>query len=151
MHQFLRRKWPFWKIVIFPPHSTTNLLILAISKKIKIFAKPNYFFYKIGLLKVLRVFTVSVAFFGIFATFSKFSKTGKNRQKPVSVSQQTQDLNVFRNLAVSVAFYSNLLHWPIFRKLKKTPKTHLCFKKTQNLNVLRSLFFGRISLRFCHL
>ena len=82
MHQFLRRKWTFWEIVIFPPHSATNLLILANSKKLEFSAKPNYFFYRIELLNVLRVFTVSVAFFCIFATFSKFSKTGKISKNP---------------------------------------------------------------------
>ena len=82
MHQFLRKEWTFWETVKFPPHSTTNLLILAISEELEFFAKPNYFFYKIGPLNDLRVFTVSVAFFGIFATFSKFSKTGKKFQNP---------------------------------------------------------------------
>ena len=151
IHQLLREKRTFWEIAILAPHSTINLLTLAISKKQVFLQNRTVFIYKRGPLNVFRVFTVSVAFFGIFATFSKISKTGKIFQKPVSVSQKTQDLNAFRSPVVSVAFYSNLLHLPIFKKLKKIPKTHPSFKKTQKLNVLRSLiFFGRIPLRFCY-
>ena len=91
----------------------------------------------------LRVFTVSVAFFGIFATFSKFSKTGKNFQKPISVSQQTQDLNVFRSRAVSVAFYSNLLHLPNFKKTEKNSKNPSLFQKNPKLERFEKSYFFR--------
>ena len=108
----------------------------------RVFCKTElFFFYKIGLLNDLRVFTVSVAFFGIFATFSKFSKIGKNFQKPVSVSQQTQDLNVFRSRAVSVAFYSNLLHLPIFKKTENNSKNPSLFQKNPKLEHFEKSYF----------
>ena len=141
MHHFLRKKWTFWEIVIFPPHSTTNFLILANSKKLEFSAKPNYFFYRIELLNVLRVFTVSVAFFCIFATFSKFSKTGKISKNPFLFHNKPKiwtclEVVLFRSHSTVIYYiYQFLKNW------KKTPKTQLCFKKTQNLNVLRILIF----------
>ena len=133
------KKRTFWEIVIFPPHSPTNLLILAISKKLKSFAKT--FFDKLWLLNVLRVLHVSVAFFGIFATFTKISKTGKKFQKPVSASQQTQDLNGFRSRAVSVTFYSKLLHLPISRNWKNSKNPSLLQKKPKPGRFEKSYFF----------
>ena len=96
-------------------------------------------------LNVLRVFTVSVAFFGNFATFSKSPKTEKRIRKPVSVSQKTQDLNVFRSPAVSVAFYSILLHLPSFEKLKKNSHMSV-LKKPKHERFEKSYFFQTHSI-----
>ena len=96
-------------------------------------------------MNVLRVFTVSVAFFGNFATFSKFPKTEKRIRKPASVSQKTQDLNVFRSPAVSVAFYSNLLHLPSFEKLKKNSHVSVS-KKPKHERFEKSYFFQTHSI-----
>ena len=152
MHQFLRKKWTFWEIVIFPPHSATNLLILANSKKLEFSAKSNYFFYRIGLLNVLRVFTVSVAFFCIFATFSKFSKTGKISKNPFLFHNEPKiwtclEVVLFRSHSTVICYIYQFL------KTEKKLQEHISVsKKTQNLNVLRSLtFIGRILLRFCYL
>ena len=143
MHQFLRKKWTFWEIVIFPPHSATNLLILANSKKLEFSAKSNYFFYRIGLLNVLRVFTVSVAFFCIFATFSKSSKTGKVSKNPFLFHNKPKiwtclEVVLFRSHSTVICYiYQFLKNW------KKTPRTHLCFKKNPKLERFENSYFYR--------
>ena len=131
-------------------HSTTNLLISAIFEKLKFLCKTELFFSKIGPLNALGVFTVS--FFGTFATFTKisnlenFSKTPFRFHKKPMIWTCLEVLLFRSHSTVSCYIYQFLKNW------KKTPQTHLCFKKTQNLNVLRNLiFFGPIPLRFCYL
>ena len=93
-------------------------------------------------MNVLRVFTVSVVFLGIFATFSKFSKTEKKCKNPSLIHKKAQDLNVFRSPAISVAFYSNLLHLQIFKKLKKNTK-HISVSKKPKLEFFEQSYFFR--------
>ena len=96
-------------------------------------------------MNVLRVFTASVAFFCIFATFTKISNLENFSKNPVLFHTKPNiwtclEVLLFRSHSTLIYYiYQFLKNW------KKTPKTQLCFKKTQNLNVLRILIFRTLS------
>ena len=111
-------------------HSTTNLLISAIFKKLKFLCKTELFFSKIGPLNALGVFTVS--FFGTFATFTKisnlenFSKTPFRFHKKPMIWTCLEVLLFRSHSTVSCYIYQFLKNWKKLHKLisvSKKPKT----------------------------
>ena len=71
------RTWTFWDILLFQSHSTSNLLLLELSRNVKNnFEKPIYFLWeKKQILNVLRKLTFFAAFYVKFANFGDFWKT----------------------------------------------------------------------------
>ena len=70
------KTWTFWDILLFQSHSTSNLLLLKLSRYAKIvFEKPIFLWEKKQILNVLRKLTFSAAFYNKVAYFSEFQKT----------------------------------------------------------------------------
>ena len=68
------KTWTFWDILLFQSHSTSNLLLLELSRNGKInFEKPIYFLWeKKQTLNVLRKLSFFAAFYVKLANFSDF-------------------------------------------------------------------------------
>ena len=127
---------------------------LAKFKNLKIFCQKTHFFRN---YPKIRTFWEVLLFQSHFTTILLSLAILKNScffRKTSSSFSIKIDFGTFWGfllfLSHSTAKLLNLAH---FLNLKTIfPKTHLCFKKNQNLNVLRSPnFFGRIPLRFCYL
>ena len=131
----------FWETLLFQSHSTAKLIQLAISKKFKLFPKTYLFFLKSkDILNNLRKLRNSVAFHSKIATFSH-SKVNSFFWRIHVFFITAKNLNVLRNVSVSVEFYCKLLPPTNFYNFKIFVwKTHFfSFKKAWSLNFLRTV------------
>ena len=137
----MEKKWTLWENVIFPMHSTTNLLNSAIFKKLKFLCKTELFFSKIGPLNALGVFTVS--FFGTFATFTKISNLEKISKNPFLFHKKPMiwtclEVLQFRSHSTVICYiYQFLKNW------KKLQKPISVTKKNPKLERLEKSYFFR--------